>query len=417
MSLLGIRHRIFYGWIVAIAGLLLAATGIGMRFSFGVFFKAIENEFGLSRGATSTIFSAHMLLCAVITFLGGWALDKYGPRTLGLLLGSFTGLSLLLTSHTISAWQLFISYSLLLSLGTGALFTVVNSTASRWFDKKRGFVLGITTSAGALGTIVMAPFATYLLTSFDWRAAFTVMGLIGWLVMIPLAMLLKKSPGDIGQIPDGVESVASKITADKKSNLPPTGLSLLQASGTRSFWFLGFVSFIMALNVHLIMVHAVPYTIDMGISPADAAVILSLIGGGSILGRLVSGKVSDVVGRKVPAIACALLQSVVLIWLLWVRDLWMFNLFAIAFGFSWGGLGTMIAALVGDIFGMQRLGTILGAVNVGYALGAAVGPAMGGFIFDISGNYFTSFALGSVLLLVATPILALTRRQMDTQRK
>lgn len=109
---------------------MVAVIGLGTRYSFGVFFKSLENEFGLTRGATSGVFSIYMVLCCVFAVLGGRALDRYGPKIVVFLMGSFTGLSLLLTSQINSAWQLFISYGLLLSLGTGAIFTVVNSTAS-----------------------------------------------------------------------------------------------------------------------------------------------------------------------------------------------------------------------------------------------------------------------------------------------
>ena len=99
-----------------------------MELSFGVFFKSIESEFNLSRTITSSFVSISMILLGVFAFLGGWANDKYGPRTVFLLMGLFTGLSLLLTSQTTSPWQLYISYSLLFSLGTSAMYVVLSST-------------------------------------------------------------------------------------------------------------------------------------------------------------------------------------------------------------------------------------------------------------------------------------------------
>lgn len=417
LSALMIKDKVFYGWVVTIAGLTISTISLGVRHSFGVFLKPIEGDFGLTRGATSSIFSVYMLLCCVFTVLGGWALDRYGPRRAGFVMGSFTGLSLLLTSQTDSAWQLFISYGLLLSLGTGAIFTVVNSTASRWFDKKRGFVLGITTSGGGLGAIVMAPFATYLISRFDWRAAFIVMGLIAWLIIASMSLLLRKDPGDMGLLPDGVKSEAAQTSLqNKESKARITGPSLLQASRTSQFWLLGFVWLSLSLNVHLVFVHAVPYAVDMGFSPMEAAVILSLIGGAAIGGRLVVGWVSDTIGRKAPAVACALFQVGALLWLMWARDLWMLYAFAIVFGLLWGGLGTMLTALVGDVFGTQSIGTIMGTLIVGWAFGAAIGPAIGGYIFDTSGSYFTAFATGAVTMLMATLLVALVRGELHTER-
>jgi len=379
-----------------------------------VFFKSIEGEFGLTRGATSGIFSVCMLLCCVSSVLGGWALDRYGPKTVAFLMGSFTGLSLLLTSQANSTWQLLISYGFLLALGTGALFPVVNSTTSRWFDKKRGFVLGITTSGGGLGTIVMAPFATYLISRFDWRTAFIAMGLIVWPVMACMSLLLKKDPSDIGLLPDGARPDGTQPgLQDKEHKIRKSDLSLLQAVGTGNFWFLGSTWLFLSLNVHLVLVHIVAHAVDMGISPMDAAVILSLIGGGTIPGRLVVGRVSDTIGRKTPVIACALLQVGVLMWLIWARELWMLYAFGVTFGFSWGGLGVSMTALIGDVFGMRSIGAIMGVMASAWAFGAASGPAIGGYIFDISGNYFTAFATGAVTILVAALLATLANKGMN----
>ena len=390
------------------AGFLIAVVGLGTRYSFGVFFKSIESEFALTRGATSGVFSIYMLLCCVFAVLGGRALDRYGPKVVVFLMGSFTGLSLLLTSQANSAWQLLVSYGLLLSLGTGAIYAVVNSTASRWFDKKRGFVLGITTSGGGFGAIVMAPFATYLISNFGWRTAFIVMGLIAWLVISSMCLILKKDPGDMGLLPDGVKSEAAQPGPQKKEiKAQLTGPSLLQASRTSNFWFLGLIWLLLSLDVHLVFVHVVSYAVDMGNSLMDAAIILTLIGGTTIPGRLLVGRVSDTIGRKAPAIACALLQVGALLWLMWAQELWMLYVFAIAFGFLWGGLGVLTTALIGDVFGMRSIGAIMGMMSAGWALGAASGPAIGGYIFDVSGTYFMAFAAGAVAILIAALLVAL----------
>lgn len=405
---LKIKEMVFYGWVVTIAGFIISLISFGIRYSFGVFFKSIEIEFDLTRAATSGVFSAYMVLSSVFSILGGWALDKYGPRKVTLLMGIFIGLSLLLTSQASASWHLFISYSVLLALGTGAIFTVVNSTVSRWFDKRRGFAVGIASSGGAAGTVVMAPFATYLISSFDWRTAFIVLGLIAWLIVISMSILLRKDPGDIGLLPDDVKPEAAKIKLQNNVNSTQlTGLSLLEASRTSNFWFLGLVWLLLSLSVHLILTHVIPHAIDLGISPIDAAVILSLIGGADILGRVVVGRVSDNIGRKAPAITCALLQFGALIWLIWIRDLWIFYLFAVVFGFSWGGVGSQVTVLIGDIFGVRSIGAIMGAIAVGWTIGAAIGPAVGGIVFDVSGSYLTAFAIGAVSMLIAALFVAL----------
>jgi MFS family permease len=393
------------------AGLLIAVMGLGTRYSFGVFLKSLEIEFSASRGATSGIFSVYMLLCALFSVAGGWALDRYGPRKIALLMGSLTGLSLLLTSQANTPWQMLITYGLLLSLGTGPIYTVVNSTTSRWFDKKRGFAVGITSSGGGLGAIVIAPFATYLISTFDWRMAFLLLGLIAWIIMASMALLLIKDPRDIGRLPDGVKSESLQTgTRAKERGALSADYSVAQASKMSQFWFLAFTWLFISLSLHLIFVHAVPYAIDMGIKPMDAAVMISLVGAANIPGRIMMGKLSDILSRKTLGVACALIQVATLLWLIWANALWMLYMFSVVYGFLWGGSGAVITALIGDVFGTRNLGSIMGIMSAGWSLGAALGPAMGGYIFDVSGNYFVAFATAAAALFMSALFVALIRR-------
>ncbi len=400
--------------MVVVAGLIIGLISLGVRYSFGVFFKSIESEFGLTRAATSGIFSVYMVLSGVIAILGGWALDKYGPRIVTALMGLFAGLSLLLTSQAGAYWQLFISYSLLLALGTGAVFTVVNTTVSRWFSQKRGFVIGIASSGGPLGAVVMAPFATYLIYSFGWRTAFLILGLVVWLVIASTSMLLRKYPSDIGLLPDGIKpEPAENQLQDDDNNSQHSGLSLPEAFKTSNFWFLGFMWLFVSVSIHLILTHIVPHAIDLGISPIDAAVLLSVMGGVTIAGRIVVGRISDIIGRKALAVGSALLLFGALIWLVWMRDLWMFYLFAVLAGLSWGGLGALIPTLISDVFGTRSLGTIMGALGASWSIGAAIGPPMGGFIFDVTNDYSLAFLAGAVAMLMAALFLALIRGEVE----
>lgn len=400
----------FYGWVVTGSGFVVSAIGLGARYSYGVFLKTIEAEFAMTRVVTSSIFSFYMLLCCLMAILGGWSLDRYGPKKVGILMGTFTGLSFLLTSRATATWQLFITYSLFFSLGTGAIYVVTNSTTSRWFVKKRGFVVGITSSGGGVGTVFTAPIATYLITAFTWRTAFVVLGLFSWIAISATSLLFRKDPRDIGLLPDGAKSEARATDRKQKAvGDLPSGLSLGQAYRMHQFWFLGFSWLFVSFSMHLIFVHIVPYAIDSGASPMDASFVLSLLGFANILGRVVSGRLSDTLGRKPLAIACALIQIVALLWLIWARHLWMLYAFALVFGFTFGGSSALITIFVGDIFGMRSLGAIMGILTAGFALGAAIGPAMGGYIFDVSGSYFMAFAAGTISLSVAACFLALIR--------
>jgi MFS family permease len=228
--------------------------------------------------------------------------------------------------------------------------------------------------------------------------------------MASMSLLLRKDPGDMGLSPDGVKSEPLQTGTQAKENRDrPADYTVVQASKMSPFWLLGFTWVFISLSLHLIFVHAVPYAVDMGISPMDAALMLSLIGATSIPGRLVVGKVSDTIGRKALGVACALVQVCALLWLMWAHELWMLYTFAIVYGFLWGGSGAVITALISDVFGTQSIGAIMGMMAAGWALGAAVGPAIGGYIFDASGNYFMAFAIGAAAVLISALFIALIR--------
>ncbi len=405
-----LRDKLFYGWIVVVAFVIIGTISMGTRFSFGVFFKSIESEFDLTRTATSGVFSTYMALTIIFAILGGWALDKYGPRIIILLMGLFTGLSLLLTSQTNSSWQLFITYSLLLSIGTGAINIVILSTVSRWFDKKRGLALGIAASGIGLGQVIMAPFATYLISEFDWRIAYIVIGLIAWVIMIPLSRLLKKDPHEIGALPDGINS-PSKNIKDERESIQPIVFPLLQVLKTRSFWLFIIIRLFWASNSFLVLTHLVPYVTDIGFSAGKAATVLSLMGGMSIVGRVIMGRVSDNIGRKTIAIICSLFLAGAMVWLIWSQDLWMLYLFASVYGFTYGGLAPPVTALVSDTFGLRNIGLITGVLYTGWGVGAAIGPAVGGLIFDIKNSYSIAFLMGAGAMLIVAFLVTLIRTE------
>ena len=389
----------------------MSAVGLGARYSYGVFLKTIEAEFAMTRVATSSVFSFYMLLCCLIAILGGWSVDRYGPKKVGLLIGTFTGLSFLLTSQANATWQLFITYSLIFSLGTGAIYVLANTTASRWFVKKRGFVLGITSSGAGVGTVFIAPIATYLISVFNWRTAFIVLGFSSWIVIAAISFLLKKGPHDIGLLPDGLKSEPLEAATESKvGGVRLTGLSLGQACRMSQFWLLGLSWLFISFSMHMIFVHIVPYAIDVGVSPMDASFVLSLLGFANILGRVVSGRLSDSFGRKPLALTCALLQMVALLWLILAHHIWMLYPFALVFGFTFGGSSTLITIFVGDIFGMRSLGAIMGILTAGFGLGAAIGPATGGYIFDVSGSYIMAFATGAISIFIAACLIASIRK-------
>ncbi len=409
-SIFQIKDRIFYGWVVVASVIASSFIMMGVNSSFGVLFKSLEGTFGLTRATTSAILSGRMAFSCVFAFLGGWAIDRYGPRIVFSIMGFFIGLSLILTSQTTSAWQLFITYSLLLAIGVGASYVVMTSTVLRWFDRRRGLALGIAGSGGGLGIAVVAPLFAFLIDSFEWRNALMILGGIAWLVILPVSQLLKKDPYEIGALPDGT-TPGYQTSEVEQGTTSPQKVPLLQMFRTTNFWPFLFIWLLMAFSVSFVMAHIVPHAIDLGFSAIESATILSLSGITIIAGRLIAGVITDKLSAKVVAIIYSLLQVAALLWLVWAQELWMLYLFGLVHGFTFGGFGTAITVLIGGTFGVDDIGKVLGVLEIGIFIGAAIGPFLGGLIFDVSGSYTVIFLIMAGTVLARIPLVALIKRE------
>jgi MFS family permease len=406
------RSSFFYGWVIVAAGALLLATSFGICFSFGVFFTSLQQEFSWSRATTSSLFSLYLLFVGVFSIWGGRVSDKYGPKLVVLIMGAISGLSLIMTSRIESPWQLYLTYSVLLPLGTGAMYIIVMSTGSRWFFKKRAAALGIIGAGSNIGTVIMAPVSAWMIAVYHWRSAYLIIGIIAWCVIIPAALLLKKDPSEIGA------KIYGEITSEA-AELPQAtavgGFSLRKAVGTRNFRLFFLIWFFYAFCLHMVMSHVVPGIEDIGVEPIRAATILSILTAASIPSRLVTGFVADVVDRKTIAVAFALIHALAMFWLVKADTLWMFYVFAVIYGLAYGGIDPPVIAMVSDVFELNKVGTIMGVLMIGWGVGSAAGPYIGGLIFDHTGGYQVAFLTGGLIMTLAA-ICILGVKTRDNQR-
>ena len=392
------------------------AIFMGTHSSFGVFIKSMESEFGLTRTAVSAVLSVRMALGAVMSFVGGWAIDRYSPRIIFFLMALLITLSLVLTSQVNEAWQLFFTFSLLLGLGAGASWVAVMLTVSRWFNKKRGLAVGLTGGGGGMGQVVMTPFAAFLISNYGWRIAYLAMGIIAGAIISPLSMFIKRDPKEVGLLPDGATADVTDVPAEhsktKAERLALRDLSLKQALRTRSFWFISVSQILTSFSMLLITTHIVPHATDIGFTIGEGATILSLIGLAIMVGRILIGMVSDQIGHKKTAVLSSVVQIAILLLLLWSNELWMFYLFAVIYGFTQGGVGTALTAYFGDIFGLRNLGKLMGALNVSWVIGAAIGPVIGGLIFDITNSYSGAFWIIVIIMSIRPLLFTSIRKEM-----
>jgi len=395
------RERLHYGWVMVLIALSVLATHALVMYTFGVFLKPLVTEFNWDRGALSGAYSMYMLLAGTFAIFAGRLSDKYGPRMLVTLSGLLTGIGFLALSQINSLWQVYLIWGLFLGIGGSCCYIPVMSTIPRWFVKKTGIAIGITVAGFGLGAVITPPLAQWLISAYGWRQAFIVLGLITFVIVIPLAQFMKHSPQRVGLKPYGEIG-----TLKDKQSQAAGGLSFRQAIKTSRFLVWGSILFCFFFSVQVIVVHIVPHGIDIGISATVAASILSIIAGGSVIGRLSIGFISDRIGGRLALSACLTLVALALIWLLFAKEIWGLYIFAGVFGLAYGGIVLLETALTGELFGLKSLGMILGGVILFVTVGGALGAPLAGSIFDATGSYSLALLI-CVILVVLAIILSL----------
>ena len=390
-----------YKWVVVAILFIFGMVAFGLRFSFSVFFKSLQAEFGLSRTSISTVFSMYMFSSALFVIVGGWALDRYGERKVFLLAGFFVSLSLMLTSSITASWQLFITYSFLFALVTSSVYVNSMSTVTKWFSKNKGFALGIVASGPSIGMILFSPISAFLISHYGWQNSYYILSLIAFFTMIPCTLLLKKSHDRVNPISDDT----SQEKDDTAHDLSPS-----QAVRKSSFWLMIGILFLLSACAYCVLIHIVPHAIDIGIDPIKAASMLSFIGLGSLLGRLGMGRASDSIGSKNGMLIAALLMGASMLWLMGSLNLWMLFVFSMIFGFAFGATAPLNAALIGDTFGLRHIGLIMAIIEIGWESGAASGPALAGYIFDTTGSYSKAFLGSAIASLLGAVLIILIKR-------
>ena len=408
----GEKHGFFYGWVVVVA-CFLSAFSYGLFFTIGIFFKPLQAEFGWSYTLTSSIHSLHMAVLILSTLLVGWSTDKFGPRLTILWGGTLIAVGISLCSQVNTIGQFFLFYGLA-SLGSGLVFSLPNATVQRWFLKRRGLALGITAAGVGTGTLVYAPISNYLILAQGWRMSYIIMAIATWVILMIAAALIRKSPEEKGLKPYGADEVVAQPDATEAKGGNPElwqaqEWTFREALKAKTFWLISIMFFCSVLAIHMAMVHIVPAAINIGITKSVAAGALGLVGGISTAGRIVMGTSAEKLGWEKALIICCGMCSVMFLWLLGVKGLWMLYIFAIIYGFFYGGYAALIAGLIGFYFPGRALATIIGAVHAFSLIGGAIGPLIGGIVFDQTGSYATAFIIGAAFWALAATLTFLIR--------
>src|SRR5262245_60422457 len=191
------QRRLFYGWIVLAASSLIICIGMGALFSFGVFLKPMAESMGWSRGAISSVALLNWIAMGIGSFVWGALSDRIGTRGVAVAGGLLLGLGLVLSSQARALWQLYVTFGFLVGFAVGAFYAPLTSTATKWFTARRGLAVALVSAGIGVGILVIAPLARALISRWDWRVALLVIGDLAWLIIVPVALLIR-DPADVG---------------------------------------------------------------------------------------------------------------------------------------------------------------------------------------------------------------------------
>ena len=378
-----------YMWAI----LLIQFAAGGGRSSFGVFFLPLLTEFGWTRTMTSGAASLAVVLSGLLGVVMGRLNDRFGPRLVVTASSVFLGLGYLLMSRVSGMWQLYLFYGVIIGIGMSGIMTPLMSTIARWFAKRRGVMSGLTFTGSYVGIMIMPPVANWLISIYSWRSSYIILGIMILVVNIFAAQFLKRDPSKVGLVLNGEEAV--KV---QSLNLQPKGSSLQQAIKTRQFWMLVIMNLCAGFSLQTILVHIVPHAIDLGITPASAAAVLTVIAVIAIPSRIIMGHAGDRIGYKPAYAICFTLMAVPLFGLGIVKEPWMLFLFVAIFAVS---VPPLLSPMIAQLFGLRSHGAIYGSIMLGWFSGSAIGPVLAGHLFDIVNSYQPAWLICGALAVVA----------------
>ncbi|MSP38551.1 MAG: MFS transporter [Deltaproteobacteria bacterium] len=408
----------YYGWFVVGLSFLANLTAAGIRSAPSVLIHPFEAEFGWSRTEIASAASLNLLLLGLFAPVGGWLIDRFGPRRV--ILSSLTAIALGLTGVVFlqQLWQLVLLWGVILGIATGITPALGASIAARWFVDRRGLAVGIMTNANAAGQIVFLPLLMSVILSTGWRSALMMIVATASLLIPAIWFWMRDSPADVGLEPyrSGQGSGAPTRSSYTRGVIRPMSMAAMsEVVKTSTFWILAGCFFICGVTANgLIGTHLIPHAIESGIPQVTAAAAVGIMGGASFIGTTFSGYLVDRIDpRKVLAVVYALRGTALLLLTLVTESTGLF-LFAVLYGLDWYASGPATTTIIARTFGSERVGSIFGTVFVFHQLGGASAAILGGWVRVHFGDYHYAFLVGGCMGLIAA-CLALTvdRRNVE----
>jgi sugar phosphate permease len=402
------RLPFFYGWVVVGVVFLTMAICVNARTAFSLIFPPIIDEFGWERGVTAGAFSFGFVVSAVLSPLLGRLMDRRGPRVVMEIGIVATAAGLLLATFTHEPWHVYATLGML--VGAGTTFTGYTGQAlflPNWFVRRRGLAISVAFAGVGFGSIVLLPALQTFVERNGWRAGCTMLGVTVLVVLVPLNLLLRRGPEEIGLAPDGDGDTPAAARARRVNVVDPAWAAvdwtLARALRTARFWWIAVAYFTGLFSWYAVQVHQTKYLTETGFSAQEAAWALGAVSLAGVPGQIALGWLSDRIGREVVwAIGNLgfLVTYAALLALPAHPGMPMLYVIVTAQGAIGYGLTSVVGAIPAEIFEGRHYGPIFGTLMLSALAGGAMGPWFMGFVHDRTGTYTLAFwfAIGCTLL-------------------
>ena len=414
--------RPYYGWVIVAVVFVTMGVGVNARTAFSLLFPPILAEYGWDQGVTAGAFSFGFLVSAGLSPVLGRLMDRHGPRLVieaGVLL---MGTGLLLATLVRQPWQLYATLGVLVGGGSVCLGYAGQSLfLPNWFVRRRGLAMSIAFSGVGVGSIVLLPSMQMLIEHAGWRAACVAMGALVLAVLVPLNLLLRQRPEDIGLLPDGDRAAAAVTAGRPGTNVVDAAWAAIdwtlpRAVRTARFWWLALGYFCALYAWYAVQVHQTKYLVEIGFTSTLAAWALGIVSLAGIPGQIMLGHLSDRIGREWvwTAGSCGFaICYVALLAMDQVPSVVLLCLMVIAQGMLGYGITSVFGAIPAEIFQGRHYGSVFGTLMLSAIGGGAAGPFVTGVLHDATGNYRAGFGIGlGVSLLSALAIWLAAPRQV-----
>lgn len=405
---LAARLPFFYGWIIVAVAFVTVALGVTARTAFSLMFPPIVDEFGWDRGLAAGAFSFGFLVSALLSPVVGRVMDRRGPRfviEIGVLL---TAAGLIAATRIETPWQLYATLGVLVGGGANCMtFTAQSQYLPNWFVRRRALAISLAFAGAGFGAILILPWIQEIILSDGWRTSCWTLGVLTLVVLLPLNLLVRKRPEDIGAEPDGDGRGAG--ASARPSNVVDvawvaTEWTTSRALRTARFWWIAIAYFCGGFVWYAVQVHQTKYLIEVGFSPMQAAWALGLVAMVGVPGQIFLGALSDRVGREIvwsiTSIGFAICYAALLALAAGPSQVLLYVMIL-----SQGVLGyamtSVMGPIVAEIFEGPHFGSIFGLLSMILIGGGAAGPLVAGMVHDRTGDYSGAFILSIVLCVIS----------------